>query len=128
MAWEKSAQSLIDLFDETLPDDPRIERRKMFGYPSAFVHGNMYAGLFQDQMFVRLSPEDRKALEDEFGPHPFSPMPGRAMGAYVTIPEDVMADEAAVQALLAKGLAYTAALPAKEKAKPKPRPAKAKSQ
>ena len=45
MAWTKAPQSLVDLFTESLPDDPRIERRKMFGFPSVFVGGNMCAGL-----------------------------------------------------------------------------------
>jgi hypothetical protein len=36
MAWTKFPQGLIDLFEESLPDDPlAFERRKMFGYPCA---------------------------------------------------------------------------------------------
>jgi len=27
----------------------------VFGYPCAFVNGNMFAGLFQTELFVRLS-------------------------------------------------------------------------
>jgi len=38
MAWRKSPEPLIQLFDEALPDDPLIERRKMFGYPCAFIN------------------------------------------------------------------------------------------
>ena len=34
MAWEKAPRALVELFAESLPDDPRIERRKMFGYPA----------------------------------------------------------------------------------------------
>ena len=29
-----------------LPDDPEIEVKPMFGNLGAFVHGNMFAGLF----------------------------------------------------------------------------------
>ena len=39
MAWRKSPQHMIDLFDEAVPKDSRIERRKMFGYPAAFLNG-----------------------------------------------------------------------------------------
>ena len=116
MAWEKSAPSFVALFGACLPDDPRIERRRMFGYPAAFVQGNMYAGLFEDQMFVRLSPQDRATLETEYGPHPFSPMPGRAMGAYTRLPEDILADESEIEVWLRRGLAHTAGLPPKIKA------------
>ena len=36
MAWTKSPQSLIDLFDKSVPPGANISRRKMFGYPAAF--------------------------------------------------------------------------------------------
>jgi TfoX/Sxy family transcriptional regulator of competence genes len=113
MAWTKSPQGLIDLFTESLPDDPRVERRKMFGYPAVFVHGNMCAGLFGDGMFARLSPDDRAALPG--GGAMFEPMPGRPMKDYVLVPDDVLADEEALTAVLAKAVAFTAALPPKEK-------------
>ena len=113
MAWTKSPQSLIDLFTESLPDDSRVANRKMFGYPAAFVNGNMFAGLFQDQMFARLAPSARLALEGAHGPLAFEPMPGRPMKAYTRVPDAVLADEAAVADLLAGALAFAAALPAK---------------
>jgi len=31
----------------------------MFGNQAAFVNGDMFAGLFGDRLFVRLSDEDR---------------------------------------------------------------------
>lgn len=116
MEWIKSPQGLIDLFAECLPDDPRIERRKMFGYPAAFVHGNLCAGLFRDLVFARLSDEDRAALPGGGGY--LEPLPGRPMKAYAVIPDDVVADEAALAEVLARSVAFTAALPAKEKKKP----------
>ena len=113
MAWTKASQSLVDLFDESLPDDPRLERRKMFGYPCAFVAGNMAAGLFGDRIFARLSPEDRAALPG--GGEDFAPMPGRAMKGYVLVPDDVVADEGALAETLARAVSFTGSLPPKEK-------------
>jgi TfoX/Sxy family transcriptional regulator of competence genes len=115
MAWMKAPQSLVDLFAESLPEDPAVERRKMFGYPAAFVHGKMFAGVFQDHVFARLSPVEQSALEAAHGPLPFEPMAGRPMKGYVRAPEPVLADEAALAAFLRRGLAYTAGLPPKEK-------------
>jgi TfoX/Sxy family transcriptional regulator of competence genes len=115
MAWTKSPQALVDLFEESLPDDPRVERRKMFGYPCIFVGGNMCAGLHQLSMLVRLSPADAAALP---GAKPFEPMPGRPMRGYVLVPDDVLTDEAALAGLIVKAVAFTATLPPKEK-KPK---------
>jgi TfoX/Sxy family transcriptional regulator of competence genes len=113
VAWTKSPQSLVELFDEHLPDDPRVERRKMFGYPSVFVGGNMCAGLFQDGMFARLSPQDRAALP--CGGQSFEPMPGRPMKDYALIPDDIIADEQALARTLASAVSFTASLPPKEK-------------
>jgi hypothetical protein len=61
--WKKSPPALIALFDAVIADRPGLERRHMFGYPAAFLRGNLITSLFQDQMMVRLSPSDRaKAL------------------------------------------------------------------
>jgi TfoX/Sxy family transcriptional regulator of competence genes len=119
MAWTKAPQGLADLFAEALPDDARVERRKMFGYPSIFVHGNMCAGLFGDGMFARLAPEDRTALPG--GGAPFEPMPGRPMKDYAMVPDEVLADETALAELLAKAVGFTAGLPPKEKKAKKPK-------
>jgi TfoX/Sxy family transcriptional regulator of competence genes len=111
MTWAKAPQSLVDLFDDSLPDDPRVQRRKMFGYPAVFVGGNLAAGLFQDRVFARLSDEDRARLPG--GGDYFEPMPGRPMKAYAVIPDDVVADDEALAEVLAKAVSFTAALPPK---------------
>ena len=115
MAWTKAPQSLIDLFDACLPDGPGLERRKMFGYPCAFVNGNMCAGLLQDIAFARLPPGLHAELDAEFGVRHFEPMPGRPMKAYVVLPEEVLDDEERFSAVLAAAYVFTSALPVKEK-------------
>ena len=40
MPWKKSSPSLIAVFDAVLPAGI-AERRQMFGYPCAFVGGNL---------------------------------------------------------------------------------------
>ena len=67
MAWSKPPQALIELFSESLPDDPGVEPRKVFGLPSAFVNGVMFAGVFQDSVFARLPPDLWATLEREMG-------------------------------------------------------------
>ena len=120
MAWEKAPQGLVDHFDESLPGDPRIERRRMFGYPVAFVQGNMAAGLFQSQAFVRPSPDLRATLEAE-GAKPFEPAPGRPMRDYLTLPDEILADEERFRQALAEAIAFTAGLPPKPKPPRRPR-------
>jgi hypothetical protein len=123
MAWTKASQGMIDLFDACLPDGPGLERRKMFGYPCAFVNGNMCAGLLQDIAFARLPPGLRAELDAEFGVRHFEPMPGRPMKAYVVMPEEVLEDEERFTQVLGAAYAFTSALPPKEKKPPRPRKA-----
>ena len=63
MAWKKSPPALIETFDAVLPGAP-AERRSMFGYPAAFVNGNLFMSLFEDEHVA--APEklvgDRAAL------------------------------------------------------------------
>ena len=86
----------------------------MFGYPAAFRNGNMFAGLFQDSMILRLGEADRLALSKRGG-RPFEPMPGRPMREYVVVPAKVVGDPAELQTLIEKSAAFAASL------KPKPK-------
>jgi len=115
MAWSKPSQSLVDLFAISLPELPGVTHRKMFGFPAAFVNGYVFAGVFEDQMFARLSPETGAALVEERGAVPFAPMPGRSMKAYWVLPDSVVDDEAAVADLLRQACRFTAMLPPKVK-------------
>ena len=54
MKWTKSPPELVELFDEVVPSAPAVQRRQMFGYPAAFVNGNMFAGLHQSNVVLRL--------------------------------------------------------------------------
>jgi hypothetical protein len=55
--WRKSPDDLIARFHAALPDDPRIECRKMFGYPCAFVGGNLFTGAESERLRT-LSPTE----------------------------------------------------------------------
>jgi hypothetical protein len=111
MAWRKSPQSLVDLFTECLPDEDRLERRRMFSYPAVFIGGHLAAGLFQDRVFARLSQSYRARLPG--GGDYFEPMPGRPMKVYAVIPDEIVADEAALAEVLERAVAFTASMPPK---------------
>jgi TfoX/Sxy family transcriptional regulator of competence genes len=57
----------------------------MFGNLAAFVNGNMFAGLFGEDLFVRLSDYESAKVRKQGG-RDFAPMPGRPMRGYVTVP------------------------------------------
>src|SRR2546430_2217647 len=126
MKMEKSPPELERAFDAAFPDDPRAERRKMFGYAAGFVNGNHFGGLFADQVCLRLGESDRRKLAAEHGAAPFAPM-GRPMGGYVSLPQPLVADPNSLREWLRRAFDYGATMPPKAKkepkanAKPKPR-------
>src|SRR5437879_1160804 len=110
MQWTKSPEHLAELFASVVPDEPEVERRKMFGYPAAFVHGYHFAGLFQDSMVVRLPDEEYAALL-ALGGAPFEPMAGRTMRGYAVLPEAMLTDAPALRSWIRKAFERAALLP-----------------
>src|ERR671937_2038776 len=104
-------------FKALLPEDPAVSTRPMFGNISAFVNGNMFTGLFGDDLFVRVADTDRDQLLKQ-GATDFSPMPGRPMRGYVVLPAGWAEREATTREWIRRALAFTQTLPAKS-AKPR---------
>src|SRR5215475_7186828 len=106
MAWTKSPQSLIDLFDRSVPSGSTVSRRKMFGYPAAFANGNLFIGLHQDDFIMRLSEKDRARFTAEFGERTFEPMKGRPMREYVRLSEELLGDARKRASWIKRSLRY----------------------
>lgn len=121
MAWTKPPKGLVDLFALSLPEGPGLERRQMFGCPCAFVNGNLFAGILQDEAWARLPPSLREAMDAECGLRALEPMPGRPMRAYVVLPEQIVEDEIRYAEILRAAYAFTSALPPKVRKARKPR-------
>ena len=100
-----------------LPDDPRITIRPMFGNMSAFVNGNMFAGLFGNDLFVRLSDESRKELLEKKGASLLEPMKGKRMKEYVLIPKAWRTQQETVRMWVARSLDWASKLPQKKEEK-----------
>jgi len=115
MKLAKSPPELIATFDAVMPGAP-AERRLMFGYPAGFVNGNMFAGVFEDRMHVRLPEHQRNDLI-KLGGRAFEPMPGRPMREYVEVPPSIVANRAALSEWINNALNYTVSLPAKKNSK-----------
>ena len=84
----------------------------MFGNLAGFVNGNMFAGLFGEDLFVRLPDEEAVGVRRDGG-RDFEPMPGRAMRGYVVVAGDWRAHPEAVAPLVQRALELTSRLPAK---------------
>lgn len=115
MQWKKPSPELVETFDRALSAYPLAERRQMFGMPAAFVNGNMFAGLHEERMVLRLAPDGlREALEVR-GAAPFEPMPGRPMREYAVVPPSVVADPAELDRWLGMSFEYATSLEPKTK-------------
>ena len=111
--FEKSSPELVARFDAAATRFPEAERRKMFGYPALFVGGNLVTGLFAQTWMIRLPDDDRAELLELPGAAPFEPMTGRPMKGYATLPDDVVADDEALDGWLRRAIAFGLTLPAK---------------
>lgn len=119
MKFSKSPEWLVKLFDGLLEaTDASGDRKQMFGCPCAFTRGQMYAGLFGEQLFVRLRAEDRERLITDEGATSFDPMGGRPMREYVVLPEAWVDDEERLAQWVGKARAYASTLPPKKKRAP----------
>ena len=112
-AWEKSPPELVERFDEALPAAEGITRKPMFGYPAAFVHGNLCCSLFRDRVVARVGEEEAARLIASRKAEPFAPLPGRPMKAYVLVPAADAARTDRLAPWLARAVAFTRTVPAK---------------
>ena len=123
MKLQKSPQDLIDLFVSVMPGPPATQR-KVFGYPAGFVNGNMFMGLFADEMILRLPEDLREKIMGSHGAKIFEPMPGRPMKEYVALPRSVRNNRKELAAWVSRALEYGESLKPKSTAK---KPAKARA-
>jgi len=117
MKWIKPSQQLVDTFERLVPVAAGVGKRKMFGYPCSFVKGNMFMGLFQESMILRLSEKDREAFLKLEQARQFEPMPGRTMKEYVVVPLYMLKDTGTLKKWIGKSLDHTSGLPPKQKKK-----------
>jgi hypothetical protein len=112
-SFTKSPPQLVERFATVMDRYPDTVRKKMFGYPAAFVGGNMATGLFADQWVVRL-PDAEIEPAKAAGAGSFEPVPGKPMKAFVVIPSADVDDDTAIGVWVERGLAHAASMPSKK--------------
>jgi TfoX/Sxy family transcriptional regulator of competence genes len=115
MKWKKVSKDLSELLETAVADFP-ADKRMMFGCPAYFVSNNMFTGVHQDNIIIRLAEGDRKSILSQYdGAAPFEPMEGRIMKEYVTVPEALFRNAEALTDWLSRSYEYARSLPPKER-------------
>ena len=81
-------------FRTLVPDVPGVEVKPMFGSVGAFVHGNMFAGVFGESLGVKLDESGLDELRALPGSGPFGPAE-RPMSGWQSLPPDMTDADAA---------------------------------
>jgi len=113
--WKPAPREAAAAFETVTSGLPGAEPRKMFGYSCVFAKGNMFAGLHEAGMVLRLSDEQRTEFLRLKGAKQFEPMPGRVMREYVVVPKVLLNAPEQLRPWVEKSLAFVSSLPAKPK-------------
>jgi len=118
MKMPKPSDDARTAFAQLCPTGPAITMKPMFGNLAGFVNGNMFAGLFGEDLFVRLPDDEADAVRQDGG-RDFEPVAGHAMKGYVLVPADWRARPDAVVPLVERALELTSQIPAKAPKSPR---------
>ncbi len=113
MKFAKSSEKLVRRFTTLLPRHPDAQPKKMFGYPCAFVRGNFWIGLHEENVVVRLPDGLEKKFPALAHAKAFDPMGGRPMRGWFVVPPQVVRDDAALTKLFEGTLEEVVKLPPK---------------
>jgi len=128
MGLRKPSGPVVAALHDAVPDDARVQHRKMFGCPCLFAAGNMFAGVHGEDLFIRLPEDLRETLLKRPDATPFEPLPGRGvMRQYVCVGETMLDDREELRRWLNESMQYALSLPPKPKKKDKGRKRKTAS-
>jgi TfoX/Sxy family transcriptional regulator of competence genes len=114
--WTKAPETLKKLLEDAMVGI-ECQKRPMFGYPAYFINGNMFIGLFQDQLFVRFSADQLARLLKKYPSiRNLEPMPGRPMKDYFVLPRELYDSPQALREAINASVEHTRQLAPKAKA------------
>jgi TfoX/Sxy family transcriptional regulator of competence genes len=120
MEIPKPSEADKEFFRSLVPEAADVEIKPMFGNIGAFVHGNMFAGLFGPAVGVRLAEADGTELAGIDGSGPFGPA-DRPMGGYVSLPPQWRDSPELAAGWVDKALRHVSTMPPKVKKPKKPK-------
>lgn len=118
MAWKKPSQELIKLLIARM-EPFGAQKKTMFGSTVYFANDNMFVGVHEDHIFLRLPEAGRKELLARFNDAAqFEPMKGRPMREYMIIPPVLYEDKESFGLWVKQSMDHVMSLPIKpEKSK-----------
>jgi TfoX/Sxy family transcriptional regulator of competence genes len=117
MKMPKPSEDAKAAFAKVVPDDPAVILKPMFGQLSAFVNGNMFCGIFGEELMLRLPADEIENIKKQGG-RDFEPVAGHKMGGYVVVPGNWRAKPPT--ALIKRALEETRKMPAKTRQRRRP--------
>jgi TfoX/Sxy family transcriptional regulator of competence genes len=118
----KASDEVKATFRALVPEATGVQVKAMFGNLGAFVNGNMFAGLFGEQIGVKLlDAASRAELSGVAGTGPFGP-PERPMGGYIGLPGSWTRSPKKASIWIERAMLEVGALPAKKPKTAKNRP------
>ena len=109
MEMPKPDPTAVALLERLADLEPRVQLRKMFGQPAAFLAGRLCFGTFGPELFLRLGEADRRRAEALPGTRPFEPMAGRPMTGYLILDRSNFDDPQRAREWVGCAVAATAA-------------------
>jgi len=113
---KKPDQQLVDQYLELVSNFDSLVQKKMFGCPCSFINGNMFFGVVEEKMFLRMGSGLRSEILAKYPGQYFAPR-GRIMKEYIVIPPDIVSDTTSLLQLVKEAYEDVAALPPKVKLK-----------
>ena len=110
MRMPKPSEEAKAALARVVPDEPAVTIKPMFGQMSGFVNGNMFIGIFGEELILRLPEEEIEKVKKQGG-RDFYPVAGHKMGGYVVFGGDWRTK--APKALINRALEEARNMPAK---------------
>ncbi len=115
--WQKSSIELEELLDIML-NFHNVTKRRMFSSQAYFANGNMFVGVFEDTIFLRLPEKDRELIKDQYNDiEHFEPLEGKKMREYLVINDQIFGNIPEFEKWLDKSYQYASKIPPKKRKK-----------
>ncbi len=109
MAFMKASPRVAAILEDALAKSGAT-RCMLFGCPSYTLMGNLFAGVFGEQVFLRL-PEAGRVRAVSEGAGTFEPLKGRALKMYVLLSEAAVTDDEVLSTWLERSMDFVKGLP-----------------